>query len=310
MVEGTPEEYSSFGVYLGNFDSPLTHAQADLIVRWDVIILDPYASGVEDALASCAQRPRQVLGRFDVRSLTNLEVASNDEDIMHAIKMLDQTLKARFPNDSGTESPFTAILLANFSHHFSPPILNELVAYINSLGFTVWLEVSHPDYLSDEECRQIRMNRIAGVVYRNGTIRIDGEQQNYHQMSPMRTMQRAIAGQRCAHAPSMMLWETVDDAVEHQYAVTQRCYNWCRFNSALPWISSVSALTDADAAWKYTVKDKPLGALMWMKNDANMKAHNIWRTNDMVRCLGQFSTPLDLISFTDRTCKRGQQPPL
>jgi hypothetical protein len=288
VVNSTPEEYSSFGVYLGNFDTPLLRDQADLISRWDVVVLNPCASGIGSALSSCAQTPRQILARLDVRSLTDQEAASNDEDIIHAIRLLERAVKAHFASSNGIKTPFTAILLANFNHHFSPPVLNELVTYSKSLGIPIWLEVSHPNYLSDADCRQIRMNHIAGIVYRNGTIRTGGEQQNFHQMSPMRTMQRAIAAQRCAHGPPMMLWETIDDEVEHQYAVTQRCFNWCRFNSALPWIGSHSALADTEAACKYTVNDKPLGALMWMKDDANMRAHNIWRTNDRVGCFDVF----------------------
>jgi hypothetical protein len=302
VVGGTPKEYKSFGVYLGNFDSPISRAQAELISQWDIIVLNPHASGIESALSSSLKTPRQILGRLDVASLTGQESASNDEEILRSIRLLDEAVTAHFANASGAKSLFTAILLGDFSRHFSPPVVNELVAYINSLGIPVWLEMSHPHYLSDAECRQIKMNCIAGVIYRNGTIRTDGLQQNYHQMDPMRTAQRAIAAQRCVHGPPMMLWETIDDGVEHQYAVTQRCFNWCRFNSALPWIGSTSALIDADAASKYSVKDKPLGALMWMKNDANMKAHNIWRTNDKVRYFNNLSCRLMVDHELDRLC--------
>lgn len=101
-------------------------------------------------------------------------------------------------------------------------------------------------------------------------------------MSPMRIVQRAVAAQRVPHGPPMMLWETIDDGVQLNYAVVQRSFNWAGFNSALPWVGSASALTDVDAARTHSVREKPLGALMWMKNDKNMKAHNIWRANDKV----------------------------
>ncbi len=51
---------------------------------------------------------------------------------------------------------------------------------------------------------------------------------------------------------------------------------------ALVWIGSEAALTDADSAAALTVAEKPLGALMWMKNDENMKAHDVWRANNQI----------------------------
>jgi hypothetical protein len=80
----------------------------------------------------------------------------------------------------------------------------------------------------------------------------------------------------------MMMWETVDEFSELQYAVVQRSFNWCRFNSAPVWVGSEAALNDADSAAALTVAEKPLGALMWMKDELNMKAHDIWRTNDQI----------------------------
>jgi hypothetical protein len=210
------------------------------------------------------------------------ERGTNEEQIIRSIRILDETITNFFRTGNAMESPFTAILLTNFAGHFSAPVLNELVSYINALGFAVWLEMAPPEYLSNAQCRAIKMKAIGGIVYRNGTIRTDGDQQNFHQMTTMRTAMRAVAAQRVPAGPPMMLWETIDDGREHQYAVTQRSFNWCRYNSALCWIGSASALTDAEVAAVRTVSEKPLGALMWMKSDKNMKAHNTWRANDKV----------------------------
>ena len=283
-VARSSEELKSFGVYLGTFDYPATSAQARLLSQWDVVVLNPLASGVTDAISSCAYASPQVLGRLDVQSLMVSERGSNEEQTIRSIRILEETVTTFFKGAGSADSPFTAVLLANFVDHFSPPVLNELVGYINSLGYTVWLEISmtSPGHLSDAQCRGINMRSINGIIYRNGTIRSDGQQQDFHQMSPMRTAMRAIAAQRVPHGPPMFLWETVEDECEHQYAVTQRSFNWCRFNSAICWIGSASALLDAEAAKLHTISEKPLGALMWMKNDKNMKAHNIWCANDKV----------------------------
>jgi hypothetical protein len=160
--------------------------------------------------------------------------------------------------------------------------LNSVAKYINGLGLDVWLEIGPPLYLSERHARDINMELIRGIVCRNGTIRRDGDRQNYFQMTEMRTAQRLIAAQRVVHGPPMILWETVDDGVRLQYAVVQRSFNWCRFNSALVWIGHESALTDADSAAALTVAEKPLGALTWMKDEGNMKAHDVWRANDQI----------------------------
>jgi hypothetical protein len=249
--------------------------------------LNPLASGVTEALSASAYTSPQVLGRLDVRSLMESERGSNAEQIIRSIRILDETITNFFLKGTTRESPFTAVLLADFADHFSPPVLNELVGYINALGYEVWLELSCPGYIPDAQCREINMKFIGGIIYRNGTIRTDGNQQDFHQMGAMRTAMRAVAAQRITHGPPMILWETIDDDCEHQYAVIQRSFNWCRYNSALCWIGSASALNDAEAAALRTVSEKPLGALMWMKNDSNMHAHNVWRNNDKVRSSSQ-----------------------
>jgi hypothetical protein len=109
-----------------------------------------------------------------------------------------------------------------------------------ALGLDLWLEMGPPGYLTKRQCRDINMEYIRGIVCRNGTIRPDGDRQNFFQMNDMRTEMRAIASQRVAHGPPLMMWETVDDGIEVPYAVVQRSFNWCRFNSATVWIEQNS----------------------------------------------------------------------
>jgi hypothetical protein len=250
--------------------------------QWDVVVLDPLAKGVADALSSCADLSPQVLGRLDVRSLTGAERASGPDEVLRSIRSVEEAITNSFKSSTGSDALFTAVLLANFIDHFSPAVTNELISFITSLGLEVWLEMGPPNYLSNQQARNINMKNVGGIVYRNATIRTSGEHQDVHQMETMRTAMRAVAAQRVVHGPPTMLWETIDDGIEHQYAVTQRCYNWCRYNSALPWIGAASALFDAEVAALHTISEQPLGALMWMKNDKHMKSHNKWRENDKV----------------------------
>lgn len=275
-------ELKSFGVFLGGFSNPPTPAQARLLSQWDVVVLNPLESGVFEALSSHGSSSVHRLGRLNVRTVAKSTKSMSSDEIIAALGMVINTITKCFNNPQGSGSPYTGVLLADFIDHFQPPVLNELVKYIDALGLGAWLEVSAPDFLPQRQCRDINFGSIAGIVYRNGTIRTDGDRQNFHQMAPMRATQRAVAAQRVPHGPPMMLWETIHDEFHHQYAVTARSFNWCRFNSALPWIGSSSALNDAEAATTQSITEKPLGALMWLKDDNNMNAHNIWRANDKV----------------------------
>ena len=277
------EELKTFGIFLGGFAHPTTPSQARVLSQWDVLVLNPLQERVLDALSTCQPTSSHVLGRLDVRTLTESDSSSNSDDVIRLLGVVAQTLSKYFKNQHSLQSPFTGVLLAGFQTHFQPAVLNEMAKYINGLGLDLWLEMSPPAYLTERECREINMKMIRGLVCRNGTIRPDGDRQNYFQMTEMRTAMRAVAAQRVRHGPPIMMWETVDDGVELQYAVVQRSFDWCRYNSALCWIGPTAALTDAEAAPAQTVANKPLGALMWLKGDDIMKAHNVWRSNNQVR---------------------------
>ena len=277
------EEPESFGVFLGSFAHPPTVFQTRLLSQWDVIVLDPLQDGVLDALSTCQPTSKHILGRVDVRTLVESDSSSNSDEVIRSLGVVAQTLATYFKNEQGGQSPFTGVVLANCQSHFQPVVLNEIAKYINGIGLDLWLEMSPPAYLTERQCCEINMEFIRGIVCRNGTIRPDGDRQNYFQMTEMRTAMRAMAAQRVRHGPPIMMWETIDDGVELQYAVVQRSFNWCRYNSVLCWIGPTAALTDAEVAAAQTVANKPLGALMWLKGDDIMKAHAVWRSNDQVR---------------------------
>jgi hypothetical protein len=222
------------------------------------------------------------LGRLDLRMLVDYDCSSSNDQVIRTISILAHTITKYFQNLKAEQSPFTGVVLAGFTPHFNPLVLNEIAKYINGLGFELWLEMAESGYPTDDQCRQIDMQLIQGIIYCNGTIRSDGDMQNYFQMAEMRTTMRAVAAQRVPHGPLMMLWETIEDPAKFEHAVVQRCFKWCRYNSALCWVGRSIALRSAEAAISNIVTDKPLGALMWLKSDEIMKSHSIWRENEQV----------------------------
>lgn len=234
-----------------------------------------------DALSTDHASSIHKIGRLDLRALADSSASSNSEEVIRVLSALAETLSTHF--QSQLHMPFTGVLLAGFKNHLQPVVLNKTATYVRSLGLELWLEIetSPLECLTQLECRGIKMDLFKGIVYRNGTIRRDGDRQNYFHMTEMRTAMRAIAAQRSGSL--MALWETLDDGVQPQYAIVQRSFNWAQFNSALCWIGSAGSLTDADAAAVHTVHNKPLGGLMWLKDENVMQAHNFWRANNQVR---------------------------
>ncbi|KAI6711821.1 glycosyl transferase: group 1 family protein [Diplocarpon mali] len=281
LKRGSKGEPKSFGVFLGSFASPPTATQAHLLSKWEVIVLDPTKKGVLHALSTCQSSSAHVLGRLDLQQLAKSETSSSSEEVNQLLSTLAEYVRAHFRSQTQM-MPFTGVLLAGFRSHLQPVVLNATAKYIGSLGLDLWLEIeaSPLECLTQRECRDIKMNMVRGVVYRNGTIRPDGDRQNYFHMTEMRTAMRAIAAQQSRTLT--MMWETIDDGVKAQYAIVQRSFQWCQFNSALCWIGSAASLDDADVATEYTVSQKPLGGLMWLKDEDNMKAHDLWRANDQI----------------------------
>lgn len=276
------EELKTFGVFLGGFSTPPTQAQQKILSKWQVLVVDPSQPGVVDTLSSYPSNAKEILARIDVSAAVASDASISSETIIRNLETVIQALR----NVSGTQV-FTGILLANFRTHFQPAVVSELARFTSTLNQELWLELSYPDYLSEDEATQTDMTFVRGIVYRNGTMRPDGDRQNFFQMNEMRTAMRAVAGQRVAHGPALVMWETVDDDAQMQYAVATRTYNWCVFNSALCWVGHNDSLFNADVAESRSLKAKPLGALMWLKNEENMKAHDAWRVNDTIALTSQ-----------------------
>ncbi|KAL4981871.1 hypothetical protein BDW68DRAFT_171727 [Aspergillus falconensis] len=277
-------EPRSFGVYLGAFANPPTADQRRLLSQWDAVVLDPLQTGVLDALPSTTAT--HTLARLDVRKLVESDQSANpSDDAIRAISAIARVLKTRLKRPSDTQSLFSGILLADFAQHVQPVILNSVVSLLNTLGLAVWLEVGAPSYLPEKTCRAIDMARIRGIVYRNGTILPNGDRRNYFQMAEMRTVMRVVAAQKPIGESTLAMWETVDDGVTLTHDVLHRSYKWCNYNSAMSWIGPQSALTDAAAAAERTVIHEPIGALLWMKDERTLAAHDFWRQNGSIQPL-------------------------
>ncbi|KAL4783564.1 hypothetical protein BJX76DRAFT_357832 [Aspergillus varians] len=277
----TVTEPKSFGVYLGSFASPATADQARLLCQWDALVLDPLQHGVLEALTG-QSTATHILARLDVRKLVEADQSAHGDEVIRALSVVKSTLTSYLKRPMDAQSPFNAVLLAECNHYFQPVVLNEVVKFINSLGLAVWLEVAPPDYLPERTCREIDMARIRGVVYRNGTILPDGDRRNYFQMEKMRTVMRVVAAQKPIGESTLAMWETVDDGVELQHNVLHRSFKWCNYNSAMSWIGSQAALTDAAIAAGKTIVHEPIGALMWMKEEKTLEAQDVWKQNGTI----------------------------
>lgn len=245
------------------------------------MLLDPLQHGVLDALAG-GTTATHTLARLDVASLVQIGQNSRHGEVICALSGLTNALITRLRRPQDAHSLFNGVLLSEFHRYFQPVVMNEVVKFINGLGLDVWLEVSPPDYLPERTCREIDMTRVRGVIYRNGTILANGDRRNYFDMEKMRTVMRVVAAQKPIGESTLAMWETVDDGVELQHNVLHRSYKWCNYNSAMSWIGPESALTDAAIAARKTVVHEPIGALMWMKDENTLAAHDLWRQNENI----------------------------
>jgi hypothetical protein len=282
-------------VYLGSLASPPTIDQLRLLKLWDVLVVDPLQDGVVGGLVGNTPTSSHVLARFEVPALVKVDASLKKDDVIKNLGIVLETVNTRLVLTANELiSPFTGILLADFSKYFQPTVLNELARHIHSLGLDLWLELSHPDYLREDEAHAIDMKLVQGIVYRNAMIRTDGDRQNYFHMTAMRTVMRAVAYQTVGQSHLLAMWETVDDDKELQYAVVARSHKLCTFYNSMCWIGHANALMDAEAATTRTLAARPLGALMWLKDDANMEAHSLWRGNDEV-CHQNFSDKMNTL---------------
>ncbi|XMA17556.1 hypothetical protein WAI453_010347 [Rhynchosporium graminicola] len=263
---------SSFGVYLGPFETQPTQAEIDLLSRWDILILDPLQVGVHEAIANIrtsAQNTR--IGRLHLRELHAPSQRQNDQDIIVAVEKVRDVIEKRFRNSNTQSSSFAGILLAGWEEWLPIPIFDALVQYVRSNGLDVYLEIAPPNFLGKDSPN---MAKFAGVVVRNGTILTSGHVRDYFQMAVMKSTVKAFVTQTCLREFRVMVWETVDDEKSLSHSVIKRCYIWCRYYSAMVFITSKGAVYDPASEGIL----EPLAAFQWLKDQRVMKLHNQWRS--------------------------------
>lgn len=259
MPKGKP---SSFGVYLGGFTTPPTQAQSRLLAQWELLIVNPFQTGVADAISKLERK--HVLGRLELDKIISTNIST-----LAAIEKIENSLSTNFNNTN-----FSGVLFANWENVFTPPVLKKLVEAIGSLGLSVYLETAPPDFLTDGKVLQ--SPAVAGLVIKNASVLPRGEKRDYFQMLKMKPTIKAFVSEACMRDFVVLAWETVDDDVELANAVVRRSMQWCNFYSALTWIGTGSALEDATLNIKTL---EPLPAFGWLKEANVMNTHDIWRSN-------------------------------
>lgn len=253
---------TSFGVFLGPFSTPKTKPQSRLLAQWDLLILDPSQAGTKEAAAEA--KGRRVFGRLDLSRV----LGPNKE----TTTALDECFQACVT--SFRETAFCGVVIAGWEGQFLPAVFAQLLALIRSTGLAIYLETAPPNFLQDGKVLQNEC--ISGLVIRNASILSNGEKRDYFEMQNLQITVKAFVSESCLRDFSVMAWETIDNGTDIPNSVIKRSLQWCGFYSAMTWLGTEAALTDASLNVPVI---EPLGAFEWLKDDKVMKIHETWRGN-------------------------------
>lgn len=274
-------KHGSFGVFLGSLETPSTSAQDELLSRWDALIVDPFQAGISQAAVKRDHASATTLiARLDISALAGVETGSDHKTILATLAAIVRSLSSepfQFEAEGEVTSPYRAVLLAKWRGYLPTSVLNLLFRHLGRLGLAVYIELSQPTFLSVEECAEIDMDLVRGLVCRNGTMLPDGTWRDYYQMKDLQRTVRALRKVSYKGNLDLMLWETLENETRFDYAVVRRSAKWCRFNCALSWIGTQAALVDRRAAVTECLDREPLGALAWLKSRASTNAMTSWR---------------------------------
>ncbi|KAF1914209.1 glycosyl transferase [Ampelomyces quisqualis] len=281
-----PSKPTSFGVYLGMINSPVTAQEAEILSQWDAVILDYCEPGVLDAVShDHIQLGPHIIARLDMLQILSSKPANTELDLSRVVytvsKIIQQTL--RQPNQ---KRYFTGVVVAGWRERLSTPLLNGLARLLRAYGLHVYLEVGPPEFLDDVE--KLDIDSFSGVVVRNGTILPNGKRRDYFEMDKMKTTTKAFVSQACQRPFLTMMWDTIDDQVDLSHAVVRRAHTWCSYHGAVPYFTRRHALT---SICDIRSCEQPLAAFQWLKTRRVMTVHEKYRTT---RTLSpEFSSILD-----------------
>lgn len=278
----------SFGVYIGEFSDPPTTAQKKILTAWDILVVDPFQSGVIETVCSgLYPTSPHCLARVDIGSVVD---RAAQKPLLAATEWVTALIESSMSRSEKGRN-FNGILISNWREKFSSPLLKEFVIFLSLLGLSVYLEVAAPTFLSDTSLAE--MEEVTGLVIRNATISANGEERDAFQMAEMRPTIKAFVSQACLRNFVVLVWETVGDEIQPINAVVKRCYNWSKFYSALPWIGTTSALVSAELSLD---QREPFGAFDWLKELKVMEIHSRWRSNVVVRFNPRLLRHLDFVN--------------
>ena len=255
---------------------PPTRQQTRILAQWDLLIFDPSQAGIVEVMSSGIYPvPSQALARIDVDYVAGC--STRRANIIIALvewitKYMEFSAKV-----TGHHYCFTGVVISNWTDRVTSSVLAEFIRFVSSLGLSVYLEVSPPNFLEDANLAELE--DVTGLVICNGTLNSNGEERDAFQMAAMRPTIKAFVSQACLRSFVVLLWETLDDDVEPLNAIIKRTYQWSRFYSAIPWIGSVSSLISAELSHR---NEEPLGAFDWLKELRVMKIHEMWRKPKVV----------------------------
>ncbi|KAF2868581.1 hypothetical protein BDV95DRAFT_578761 [Massariosphaeria phaeospora] len=268
-----PSKPTSFGVYLGLLNNPVTEEEEQLLSRWEAVVLDYCEPGVLDAVnnKSVALGPH-IIARLDLQHVMDFLALDNEVEMLRAVYLISKVTRQtlRQPNQ---RRYFTGVLVAGWRERVSTPLLHGLAKLWAAHGLDVFLEVGPPDYL--DKGGKLNLNLFAGVVVRNGTILENGERRDFFAMDKMKSTTKAFVSQACLGPFITMMWDTVDDTVDLSHAVARRAHMWCNYHGAIPFITRQSALTDLTEVRSC---EEPLAAFQWLKDRKVMSIHEKFRT--------------------------------
>ena len=275
--QSLPSKPSSFGVYLGSLNTPVTEEEQQILSQWEAVILDHCEPGVLHAVndESLPLGPH-IIARLDLLQVLSFMAIDNEVDMLRAVYLVSKTIRQalRQPNQ---RRYFTGVLVAGWRERVSTPLLNGIAKLCSAHRLDVFIEIGPPDYLDKVE--KLNLNLFAGVVVRNGTILQNGEHRDFFAMDKMKTTTKAFVSQSCLRPFTTMMWDTVNDDVDLSHAVARRAHMWCGYHGAIPYIARQAALTDISQVRSC---EEPLAAFQWLKDRKVMGIHEKFRTTRVV----------------------------